>query len=60
MKKAIKILTPIIVLIIVFLFVKKFVITDYKNKETGNNKNIQEIEQYILNVSTYKAIRVCS
>ena len=55
MKKAIKILTPIIVLIIVFLFVKKFVITDYKNKETGNNKNIQEIEQYILNVSTYKA-----
>ena len=28
---------------------------DYKKDENGNTKNIKEIEQYILNVNSYKA-----
>ena len=40
-----------------------FIKSNYKTKENGNNKSIQEIEQYILNVTSYKAkikVTVCS
>jgi len=43
-----------IVLVIIFIFVKN----DYKNKNFGNNmssKSIEEIEEYILNISSYDA-----
>ena len=47
----------IIIFIILFIIIlmKFFLNNDYKNSETGNNKSIQEIEQDILNIKTYKA-----
>lgn len=55
MGKWFKILAFIIIVIITLLICNFFIKTNYKTKESGNNKSIQEIEQYILNVSTYKA-----
>ena len=55
MGKWFKILAFIIIVIITLLICNFFIKTNYKTKESGNNKSIQEIEQYILNVSSYKA-----
>ena len=32
-----------------------FLSFNYKNMKSGNNKSIEEIEKYILNIKTYKA-----
>ena len=42
----------ILLLLSLLLFSKK---NNYKNNKSGNNKNIEEIEQYILNIKTYNA-----
>ena len=63
MGKWFKILAFIIIIIFALLICKFFIKSNYKTKENGNNKSIQEIEQYILNVTSYKAkikVTVCS
>lgn len=58
MNKVLKSLFIIFVLFCIFLVSKNIIKTekaDYKNEKNGNNKSINEIEQYILNVSSYKA-----
>ena len=55
MGKWFKILAFIILVIVTLLICNFFIKTNYKTKESGNNKSIQEIEQYILNVTSYKA-----
>ena len=55
MGKWFKILAFIIIIIVTLLIWNFFVKTNYKTEQNGNNKNIQEIEQYILNVTSYKA-----
>ena len=50
----------IIIIFIVFIILSGILIIfflnkDYKKEETGNNKSIKEIEEYILNIKTYKA-----
>ena len=55
-KKKLIIITIIILMLIIFLcfFIKNY----YKNQKLGNNmsnKNIEEIEEYILNISSYWA-----
>ena len=63
MGKWFKILAFIIIIIFALLICNSFIKSNYKTKENGNNKSIQEIEQYILNVTSYKAkikVTVCS
>ena len=63
MGKWFKILAFIIIIIVTLLICNFFVKTNYKLEQNGNNKSIQEIEQYILNVTSYKAkinVTVCS
>lgn len=58
MNKLLKILFIVFILFCVFLAFKNIIKTektDYKNEKSGNTKSINEIEQYILNVSSYKA-----
>ena len=55
MGKWFKILSFIIIIIVALLICNFFVKTNYKTEQNGNNKSIQEIEQYILNVTSYKA-----
>ena len=43
-------------ILIVIIFTKMFVKSDNKNQISGNNKNIQEIEEYFLNINSYKTI----
>ncbi len=55
-----KIKTKIIllVLIVIIIFLVFFLKNNYKNLKVGNNmsnKSIEEIEKYILNISSYKA-----
>lgn len=55
-----KIKTKIIllVLIVIIIFLAFFLKNNYKNLKVGNNmsnKSIEEFEQYILNISSYKA-----
>ncbi len=53
-RKAVLIVLSILILIILFFLLKNY----YKNSETGNNmsnKNIEEIEKYILSMSSYEA-----
>ena len=45
----------LIIFIIILFFLLIFTITNYKNKKNGNNKNITEIENYILNINEYNA-----
>lgn len=46
----------ILILIVVSLIITKiFTNKPYKNIQNGNNKNIQEIEEYILNIKSYRA-----
>ena len=40
---------------ILLVSLKIFFKSDNKNNITGNNKNIKEIEEYFLNISSYKA-----
>ena len=63
MGKWFKILAFIIIIIFALLICNFFIKSNYKTKENGNNKSKQEIEQYILNVTSYKAkikVTVCS
>ena len=50
-------LIVIIILIVFFIgcILKISTNKNYKNKKMGNNKSIEEIEDYILNIKTYKA-----
>ena len=56
MKKWFKfVILIILIVLIALIFFKKLLKRDYKNEEIGNNKSIQEIEQYILGIESYKA-----
>ena len=55
MKKCFKIFVFIVIIIVIILIFNFFIITNYKIQQTGNNKSIKEIEQYILNIASYKA-----
>lgn len=58
MNKLLKILFIVFIIFCIFLGMKNIIKTektDYKNEKSGNTKSINEIEQYILNVSSYKA-----
>ena len=55
MGKWFKIIAFLIIIIVTLLIFSFFINSNYKTKQNGNNKNIQEIEQYILNVTSYKA-----
>ena len=50
-------LTAIILMIIIFVgvIIKVSSNKDYKNIKIGNNRSIKEIEEFILNIKTYKA-----
>ncbi len=46
----------ILILILISIIVTKiFTNKPYKNIQNGNNKSIKEIEEYILNIKTYRA-----
>ena len=48
----------ICIIIVNLIFIIFFIKNDYKNLKAGNNmsnKNIEEIEEYILNISSYEA-----
>ena len=55
MGKWFKIIAFIMIIIVTLLICNFFIKTNYKTDESGNNKSIQEIEQYILNVTSYRA-----
>ena len=55
MDKLIKIVILIVIICSVLLLLKNLIKTNYKNGESGNNKSIKEIEEYILNINSYKA-----
>ena len=55
MKKSKIIITMILIILLILVFIIFFLNNGYKNNETGNNKTIQEIESYILNIKNYKA-----
>ena len=55
MKKCFKIFVFIVIIIVIILIFNFFIKTNYKIQQTGNNKSIKEIEQYILNIASYKA-----
>lgn len=53
-----KLVVIICIIIISLIFIIFFTKNNYKNFKTGNNmsnKNIEEIEEYILNISSYEA-----
>ena len=53
-----KLVVIICLIIISLIFIIFFTKNNYKNFKTGNNmsnKNIEEIEEYILNISSYEA-----
>ena len=53
-----KLIVIICLIIISLIFIIFFTKNNYKNFKTGNNmsnKNIEEIEEYILNISSYEA-----
>ncbi len=55
MSKFIKIVIILIIILSLGLILKKLIRIDYKKGESGNNKSIQEIEKYFLNITSYKA-----
>ena len=55
MTKKKKIILFLIIIILITILIIFFINKDYKKVETGNNKSIKEIEEYILNIKTYKA-----
>ena len=55
-KKIVSILAIILMIIVLVGFIIKICTNSaYKNEKTGNNKSIEEIEKYILNIKSYKA-----
>lgn len=48
-------LIALFIVSLIFAILKISLNKDYKTEETGNNKTIQEIEEYILNITSYKA-----
>ena len=53
-----KMIISICIIIAILAFIIFFIKIDYKNLKAGNNmsnKNIEEIEEYILNISSYEA-----
>ena len=54
MNKWLKIIIIITIILCTILIIKNFMKTDYKKEESGNNKNIKEIEEYMLNINSYK------
>ena len=56
MKKFIKVTLIIISFLLIILTIIIFLINNnYKNQKIGNNKSIEEIKNYILNIKTYRA-----
>ncbi len=55
MKNMKKIFFFLIIVMIFIISIIFFLKSNYKNNKTGNNKSIEEIESYILNIKTYKA-----
>ena len=55
MTKKKKIILFLLIIILITILIIFFINKDYKKVETGNNKSIKEIEEYILNIKTYKA-----
>ena len=55
MKKYIKIIILFLIILSIIIIVKKSFNNNYKNEKIGNNKSIEEIEEYILNIKSYKA-----
>ncbi len=55
-KKTVLIFFIILMIIVLVGFIIKICVNkDYKNEKIGNNKSIEEIEKYILNIRSYKA-----
>ena len=54
MKKYIKYIIIIFLIIILLGLIKISLQKDYKKVESGNNKSIKEIEEYILNITSYQ------
>lgn len=57
-KGKIKFIIILFIIILLIIFPCFFIKNNYKNKNIGNNmsnKNIEEIEEYILNISSYQA-----
>ena len=50
MNKWLKIIIIITIILCTILIIKNFMKRDYKKEESGNNKNIKEIEEYIDNL----------
>ena len=53
-----KMIISICIIIVILAFIIFFIKIDYKNLKAGNNmsnKNSEEIEEYILNISSYEA-----
>ena len=53
-----KVVLFIIIVMVIFLFICFFIKNNYKNQNIGHNmsnKNLEEIEEYILNISSYQA-----
>ena len=55
MSKWLKFFILCIIVIIIVVFFQKFTKINYKSEEKGNNKNIQEIEEYFLKQNSYNA-----
>ena len=56
MKKFLKLTLIIISFLLIILTIIIFLINNnYKNQKIGNNKSIEEIKNYILNIKTYRA-----
>lgn len=55
MKSTKNLIIIVIVILIVTILIKIFPENNNKNSIIGNNKSIQEIEEYFLNINSYKA-----
>ena len=55
MNKWIKIILILTIIFCISLILRNFIKSNYKTEESGNNKSIKEIEEYILNINSYKA-----
>ncbi len=51
-----KIIILIIIILLIFLLVAKFIKKPFKSSKIGNNSSSQEIEDFILNISSYEAV----
>ena len=55
MNKWAKLLIILVIIFCIVLFLKNLLKSNYKKEESGNTKSIKEIEEYILNINSYKA-----